>query len=71
MRIVVKIGEHRIGHSPSFFASDAIAAISTTRTLGFVGPSKMTNFVFGWVKGKRDPVLDRMIGVVEDLAGSL
>ncbi|MEJ8851180.1 LysR substrate-binding domain-containing protein [Variovorax rhizosphaerae] len=31
----------------------------------------VTNFVFGWVKGKRDPVLDRMIGVVEELAGSL
>lgn len=31
----------------------------------------VTNFVFGWVKGKRDPVLDRMIGVVEELVGSL
>lgn len=31
----------------------------------------VTNFVFGWVKGRRDPVLDRMIDIVEDLAGSL
>lgn len=28
----------------------------------------VTNFVFGWVKGRRDPALDRMIEIVERLA---
>ncbi len=32
------------------------------------GVSYMTTFVFGWTKGKRDPVLDRMIDIVKSLA---
>jgi DNA-binding transcriptional LysR family regulator len=30
--------------------------------------SYATSFVFGWVKGQRDPVLDRMIEIVKDLS---
>ncbi|MCC7079817.1 MAG: LysR family transcriptional regulator [Burkholderiales bacterium] len=28
-----------------------------------------TTFVFAWVKGQKDPALERMIGIIEDLAG--
>ena len=30
----------------------------------------VTSFVFGWVKGQRDPALDRMIEVVKTLSKS-
>jgi DNA-binding transcriptional LysR family regulator len=43
---------------------------SSVAVLPLRGVSYTTSFVLGWVKGQTEPVLDRLIEVVKDLAGS-